>query len=104
MDKAFGECAAVVEGFFTTQVQLHQPLETHGNTVSWTSDGVTCWSSTQGISSVREGMAGHLQIPRSQVRVISEFMGGGFGSKFGFGLEGVPGRPVVPGSQCASAN
>jgi xanthine dehydrogenase YagR molybdenum-binding subunit len=29
-----------------------------------------------------------LQIPHSQVRVISEFMGGGFGSKFGPGVEG----------------
>jgi xanthine dehydrogenase YagR molybdenum-binding subunit len=88
VDKAFTGCAAVVEGFFTTSIQIHHPLETHGNTVSWADDGITCWSSTQGISSVREGMAGHLNVPQSQVRVISEFMGGGFGSKLGFGIEG----------------
>ncbi|MGH7973265.1 MAG: molybdopterin cofactor-binding domain-containing protein, partial [Limisphaerales bacterium] len=41
VDKAFGECAAVVEGFFTTPVQLHHPLETHGNTVSYTDEEVT---------------------------------------------------------------
>jgi xanthine dehydrogenase YagR molybdenum-binding subunit len=40
-DKAFGECAAVVEGFYTTPVQLHHSLETHGNTVSWTEEGLT---------------------------------------------------------------
>src|SRR5664280_1016910 len=88
VDKAFGDCTAVVEGFFTTPVQIHQPLETHGNTISWKDDGVTCWASTQGISSVREGLAGNLQLPQSKVRVISEFMGGGFGSKLGFGVEG----------------
>jgi xanthine dehydrogenase YagR molybdenum-binding subunit len=88
IDKAFSECAAVVEGFYTTPVQIHHPLETHGNTVSWTDEGIKCWASTQGISSVREGLAGNLKLPQSQVRVISEFMGGGFGAKFGPGVEG----------------
>ncbi|HTL58076.1 MAG TPA: xanthine dehydrogenase family protein molybdopterin-binding subunit [Candidatus Limnocylindrales bacterium] len=88
VDKAFGECAAVVEGFYTTPVQLHHPLETHGNTVSWSDEGVTAWSSTQGISSVRDGLADNLKLTHSQVRVISEYMGGGFGSKFGPGVEG----------------
>lgn len=88
VDKAFGECATVVEGFYTTPVQLHHPLETHGNTVSVTDEGVTAWASTQGIGSVRDGLAGNLKIPQSQVRVISEYMGGGFGSKFGPGIEG----------------
>ena len=88
VDKAFSECAAVVDGFYTTPVQLHHPLETHGNTVSWTEDGLTAWASTQGISSVRDGLADNLKLPHSKVRVISEFMGGGFGSKFGPGVEG----------------
>lgn len=86
--KAFGECAAVVEGFFTTPVLIHHPLETHGNTVSWTDEGITAWASTQGIFSVRDGLAGNLNVEQSKVRVISEFMGGGFGAKFGPGVEG----------------
>src|SRR5436190_20281395 len=43
-DKAFEECAAVVEGFFTTPVQLHHALETHGSTVSVTDAEVTSWA------------------------------------------------------------
>jgi xanthine dehydrogenase YagR molybdenum-binding subunit len=89
VDQAFAECAAVIEGFYTTPVQIHNPMETHGNTVSWTDDGVTAWSSTQGISSVRDGLAGALKLDHSQVRVITDFMGGGFGAKFGAGAEGV---------------
>src|SRR6266481_1011231 len=88
VDKAFAECATVVEGSFTTPVQLHHPLETHGNTISWTDEGLTAWSSTQGIGSVQDGFSGNLKLPQSQVRVISEFMGGGFGAKFGPGVEG----------------
>jgi xanthine dehydrogenase YagR molybdenum-binding subunit len=89
VDQAFGECAVVIEGLYTTPVQLHHPMETHGNTASWGEEGVTAWSSTQGISSVRDGLAGALQMEHSQVRVITEYMGGGFGSKFGAGVEGV---------------
>lgn len=88
VDKAFTECAAVVEGFYTTPVQVHNPLETHGNTVLWNDEGVTCWASTQGITSVHDGLSQNLNVPASQVRVISEFMGGGFGAKFGPGVEG----------------
>ena len=88
VDKAFADAAAVVEGFFTTPVQIHHPLETHGNTVSVTDDGVTCWASTQGISSVREGLASYLNLSQDKVRVITDYMGGGFGAKFGPGVEG----------------
>lgn len=89
VDTAFPECAAVIEGFYTTPVQIHNPMETHGHTVSWTDDGLTAWSSTQGISSVRDGFAGSLQLDQSKVRVITEYMGGGFGAKFGAGAEGI---------------
>jgi xanthine dehydrogenase YagR molybdenum-binding subunit len=89
VDRAFGECAAVVEGFYTTPVQIHNPMETHGNTISWTEEGVTAWASTQGISSVRDGLAGGLKLNHSQVRAITEYMGGGFGAKFGAGVEGL---------------
>jgi xanthine dehydrogenase YagR molybdenum-binding subunit len=88
VDKAFSECDAVVEGFFTTPVQLHHPLETHGSTVSYTDEGITSWASTQGIGSVHGDLAKFLKVPTSRIRVLTEYMGGGFGSKFGAGVEG----------------
>jgi xanthine dehydrogenase YagR molybdenum-binding subunit len=89
VDQAFGECAAVVEGFYTTPVQIHHAMETHGSTVSWNDEGLTAWASTQGISSVRDGLTGSLKVESSKVRVISEYMGGGFGAKFGAGVESI---------------
>jgi xanthine dehydrogenase YagR molybdenum-binding subunit len=89
VDQAFGECTAVIEGFYTAPVQIHNPMETHGNTVSWIDGGVTAWASTQGITSVRDSLAGSLQLDQSKVRVVTDYMGGGFGSKFNCGVEGI---------------
>ncbi len=86
--QAFAEAAATVEGEFRTPVQLHACLETHGLTAKWDGDELTVWASTQGISSVREDLASHLGIPLSKLRCICDVMGGGFGSKFGAGVEG----------------
>ncbi len=86
--EGFSQSAAIVENTLETQVQLHHALETHGNTVFVTPEEITVWASTQGIFSVRDGMADNLDVPQSRVRVICDYMGGGFGSKFGPGLEG----------------
>ena len=49
----------------------------------WDGDKLTAWVSTQGVHGAREGFATALKIPQANVRVITEYMGGGFGSKFG---------------------
>lgn len=80
----------VIEQTYRTQVQTHSPLEPHGIVVRPDEDGgVTVWASTQGTFSVRDGLANSLRIQPPKVRVITEFMGGGFGTKFG---------PSSPGS------
>jgi len=83
VDQFMAGAAAVVEGELRTPTQLHHPLEPHGSTVSVQGDHITAWSSTQGIFSVRHDLAGHLNVPESNVQVICDYMGGGFGSKFG---------------------
>jgi xanthine dehydrogenase YagR molybdenum-binding subunit len=88
VDAAFRTADRTVEGFFQTQVQLHHCLETHGNTLQVTPDGITCWASTQGIFSVRDSLADSVGMPLDKIHVLSEFMGGGFGSKYGAGIEG----------------
>jgi len=88
VDEAFGQSAVVVEGEFSTPAQLHQALETHGNTVHVHDEECMAWASTQGIFSVRDGLADYLKIPQNKVRVNCEYMGGGFGAKFGPGCEG----------------
>jgi len=88
-EKGFAEADVVVEGEYFTQVQTHSALETHGFVVDWKPDEVTVYASTQGTSSVRNEFADVFKLPKNKVRVITEYMGGGFGAKFGAGNEGV---------------
>ena len=72
--------AHVVEGLYSTQVQTHTSLETHGGICEWDGDKLTAWISTQAVHGSRDGIAGALKIPQGNVRVITEYMGGGFGA------------------------
>ncbi|MHB1840459.1 MAG: xanthine dehydrogenase family protein molybdopterin-binding subunit, partial [Acidobacteriaceae bacterium] len=88
-EQGFKDADFIVESKYTTQVQVHNALETHGVVADWKPNLLTVWASTQGTASVREELASFFQLPKSQVRVITEFMGGGFGAKFGPGNPGV---------------
>jgi CO/xanthine dehydrogenase Mo-binding subunit len=89
VSKGFADAEVIVESEYFTQVQTHSALETHGFVVDWKPDEVTVYASTQGTSSVRSEFADVFKLPKSKVRVITEYMGGGFGAKFGAGNEGV---------------
>jgi xanthine dehydrogenase YagR molybdenum-binding subunit len=89
IDAGFKDADVVVEGEYFTQVQTHSALETHGFVVDWKPDELTVYASTQGTASVRDEFSEVFKLPKSKVRVITEFMGGGFGAKFGAGNEGV---------------
>ncbi len=89
VDQGFAQADVVVESEYFTQVQTHSALETHGFVVDWKPEEVTVYASTQGTASVRDDFADVFKLPKAQVRVITEYMGGGFGAKFGAGNEGV---------------
>lgn len=74
---------------YRCEVQTHSSLETHGLTARWYGDRLTVWASTQATFGTRAGLAGTLRIPAENITVHTEFMGGGFGSKFQPGIEGV---------------
>ena len=85
----FKNAAFTVDATYSTQVQTHTSLETHGCVCEWNGDNLTAWVSTQAVHGTREGFAQGLKIPQANVRVITEFMGGGFGSKFGPDMQGL---------------
>ena len=85
----FQAAAHVVENTYNTQVVTHVCLETHGCVVDWSGDQLTAWVSTQAVHGTREGFSKSLNIPMTSVRVITEYMGGGFGSKFGPDVQGI---------------
>ena len=88
VEEAFKKAAVVVEQTYRTEVQTHSAMETHGVVADWKPNGLTVYASTQGIFTVREELATLFELPKSKVRVISNFTGGGFGAKFGAGNYG----------------
>jgi xanthine dehydrogenase YagR molybdenum-binding subunit len=87
--KGFAASDVTVEGEFRTQVQTHSALETHGVVADWKPNLLTVHASTQSTMSVRDELAAIFKLPKSKVRVLTEYMGGGFGAKFGAGNVGV---------------
>ena len=74
---------------FRAPAQLHNSLESHCAVADWRPDGLTAWCSTQGIYSARSELAATFELELDQVRVLCEYMGGGFGAKIGCGETGV---------------
>jgi len=70
---------------YRTPVALHSALEPHGAVCEWNDDHLTVWESTQGIFRVRSDIAKALGMPQAKVRVLKDYMGGGFGAKNGAG-------------------
>jgi CO/xanthine dehydrogenase Mo-binding subunit len=72
-----------------TQFHVQSPMEPHAAVVDWQEDELTMWCSTQAIFPVRAELAQRFGLDPSRVRVIAEFVGGGFGSKIEPGAEGL---------------
>ena len=89
LEAGFKAAAHVIEATYSTQVQTHVCLETKGTVCEWEGDKLTAWVSTQAVHGSREGFAEGLGIPQANVRVVCEYMGGGFGSKFGPDAQGL---------------
>ena len=72
---------ATVKQTYTTPYETHNPMEPHATIAVWEGDKLTVYDASQGIFSAQKNLAGTFGIPAENVRVISWFIGGGFGSK-----------------------
>lgn len=81
-DSALQGAAVRVDQTYETPTQNHNPMEMHAVTVVWQgSEHVTIYDTSQGIFGVRKKIAALFGIPVDNVRVISRYVGGGFGCK-----------------------
>jgi xanthine dehydrogenase YagR molybdenum-binding subunit len=81
--RGLADAEVKVEHTYTTPFENHNPMEPHNTQAVWEGDKLTLYDSTQGIFSVRNSVARAFGIPPENVRVVSHFTGGGFGSKGG---------------------
>ena len=90
VEAAFATADAIVEAEYMTQRVHHACLETHGMVVDYRGgNSATIYASTQGTFTIPADSAKELGLDQSAVVSTVEHMGGGFGSKFGIGTEGM---------------
>jgi xanthine dehydrogenase YagR molybdenum-binding subunit len=78
---ALAAAPARVDAVYTTPFETHNPMEPHATIAAWQGDKLTLYDATQGIFEVRRKASATFRLPKENVRVISHFLGGGFGCK-----------------------
>jgi xanthine dehydrogenase YagR molybdenum-binding subunit len=73
--------AATVDVTYNTPFEHHNPLEPHATIANWSEEGLLVYDTSQGIFNERRRLAGLFGLPVERVRVITKFLGGGFGCK-----------------------
>jgi len=81
--RGLAEAEVIAEGNFSTNFQFHATLETRCCVASWDGKMLTVHDSSQGVWQVRDDLSRSLGVPLEKVRILTKYMGGGFGSKAG---------------------
>jgi len=80
-DSAMQSANAKLEQTYTTPVYHHNAMEPHATVAEWQGDELMIYDATQSVAGSKALMASMLGVPAEKVRVVSLYIGGGFGSK-----------------------
>jgi xanthine dehydrogenase YagR molybdenum-binding subunit len=78
---AFASAPVQLDATYTTPDESHAMMEPHASIAAWNGDKLTLWTSNQMIEWGQQDLAKTLGLPPENVRIISPFIGGGFGGK-----------------------
>ena len=81
LDTAMASASASIDQVYSTPNQVHAAMEPHASVAQWEGDRLTLHSSLQLLKWAKPILAGALDIAPEQVRIVSPFIGGGFGGK-----------------------
>jgi len=79
-DQAIRRASVVTDLQFSIARNNHNPMELPATIAKWDGEKLTVWDKVQSISSARQSYAEAMGVPQGNVRVISPFVGGAFGS------------------------
>ncbi len=80
-DEAYDRAAITVDQTYGTPVETHNPIELHASVAVWDGTRFTLYETTQAVMNFQAVMAQMLGVPTDHVRVITEYLGSGFGGK-----------------------
>jgi len=78
---AFAAASTQLDATYTTPDHAHAMMEPHASIAAWEGDKLTLWTSNQMIDWGKGDVAKTLGLPKENVRLISPYIGGGFGGK-----------------------
>jgi xanthine dehydrogenase YagR molybdenum-binding subunit len=78
---AFGAAPVKLDATYTTPDQTHSMMEPFASIAAWKGDELTVWTASQMINWARNDLARTLQMDPAKLRVVSPYIGGGFGGK-----------------------
>jgi xanthine dehydrogenase YagR molybdenum-binding subunit len=81
VDTALASAAVKIDYTYATPTEHNNPLEPHATVAWWSDGGVTLYDANQWPHLMRDAVATLFQLPPERVRVMSPYVGGGFGSK-----------------------
>ncbi|MDY7004606.1 MAG: xanthine dehydrogenase family protein molybdopterin-binding subunit [Cyanobacteriota bacterium] len=81
INSGHSQAEVLVEQTYSTPMENHNPIEPSATIAVWEDDRLTLYETTQGVCSAQGAMAKVFDIPPENIRVISKFLGGGFGCK-----------------------
>ncbi|MDB5856482.1 MAG: aldehyde oxidase and xanthine dehydrogenase molybdopterin binding protein, partial [Ramlibacter sp.] len=79
--KGFDEAQVQLDETYGLPPETHNPIELHASVALWDGTSFTLYETSQGVVNHRNVLAQMLGVPRENVRVITEFLGSGFGGK-----------------------
>jgi xanthine dehydrogenase YagR molybdenum-binding subunit len=82
-DAAFNAATVKIDEIYRTPEEHHNPLEAHSIVAAWNGDHLTLYDSSQNIFGAQTAFAEMFGITKENVHVMSQFVGGAFGSKGG---------------------
>src|ERR671924_399141 len=80
-DAAFASAPVKIDQTYVTPAETHNPIELHATTAIWEGSTLTLYDSSQGFVNFRSVLAQMFDLPKENVRVITKFVGSGFGGK-----------------------
>lgn len=83
VDAAFRDAEYKIDAVYETPIEHHNPMETHSTIAVWEGDKLTLYNGSQIVNGAQGAAASTLGIKTENVRIVTPFIGGGFGSKGG---------------------
>ena len=80
-ESAFASAPVKLDQTYVTPAETHNPIELQATTAIWDGSTLTIYEESQGVFNLRGVLAQMFGLPRENVRVITKFVGSGFGSK-----------------------